>query len=74
MLLGGQGCALVTETELIDAGQTLVLAIVAFTQVYTLLLLRNEVRGGASALKRVLDELIDTRARLEKIEGRLDER
>lgn len=61
-----------TTTDFIDALQTSVLIVIAAAQIYTLVLLRNEIRGAGLALKRVIDELADTRVRLDRIEGRLD--
>jgi hypothetical protein len=51
----------------VDAVQTTALIVMAAAQIYTMLLLRNEMRAAADALSRVLDGQAETTASIERV-------
>ena len=53
--------------QIIDAIQTAALIVMAAAQIYTMLLLRNEMRAAAGSVKAVLDSHSAIEARLAKL-------
>lgn len=51
----------------VDAVQTAALLVTAGAQIYTMLLLRNEMRSAADGLRRVLDGQAETTAAIERL-------
>jgi hypothetical protein len=58
--------------QFIDAVQTAALIVTAGAQLYTMLLLRNEMRSAARALNGVIQSLARMGTRVSAIEDKLD--
>jgi hypothetical protein len=63
----------VFNDQFIDAVQTSALIVTAVAQIYTMLLLRNEMRSAARALKAVVDSHAQTMKSIDWIWKRIHE-
>jgi vacuolar-type H+-ATPase subunit D/Vma8 len=56
--------------NLLIAVQTALLLVMAAAQIKTMLLLGNEMKAAATAMRKMIDELKETRSRVDALERR----